>query len=167
MTLAAEDEEDDFSPVAIARPPRVTATPFIRVMRWAHVWAPCLIIVILAAPAVNFMLPATADYLDEIYQPLQALKFFKTRGHAFHKYGPMPNFVLAPGYGASLVYWKMIGTFARPSENFPYGFKRPFEQMGFLIFQGRLIFLALGVVALAYLAHTLRLVTQNRLAVGF
>ena len=35
-----------------------------------------MVIVILAAPAVNFMLPATADYLDEIYQPLQALKFF-------------------------------------------------------------------------------------------
>ena len=169
MTLAAEDEEDDFSPtVATARRPGVAAAkPVARVMRWAHVWGPCLIIVILAAPAVNFMLPATTDYLDEIYQPLQALKFFKTRGHAFHKYGPMPNFVLAPGYGASLLYWKVTGSFARPAENFPYGFKRPFEQMGFLIFQGRAIFLALGVVALAYLAHTLRLATQSRLAVGF
>jgi RNA polymerase sigma-70 factor (ECF subfamily) len=39
--------------------------------------------------------------------------------------------------------------------------------MGMLIFQGRLLFLLLGIGSLAYLAHTMRLVTDNRWAVGF
>jgi hypothetical protein len=39
--------------------------------------------------------------------------------------------------------------------------------MGFLILQSRLIFLLLGVVALAYLAHTMHGVTGNGWAVGF
>src|SRR4051812_24781619 len=137
------------------------------IRRFAHIWIPCLVILILAAPSVTFMLPACEDYLDEIYQPLQALKFFKTHGTAFHKYGPLPNFLLAPGYGTSLAFWKATGSFAKPSENFPYGFKRPFEQMGFLILQGRVLFLLLGIGCFAYLAHTLRLVTTNRLAIAF
>ncbi len=103
--------------------------------------------------------------MDEIYQPLQALKFFATHGHAFNKYGPMPNFILAPGYGISLVYWKLTGTFGKPSDNFPYGFVHPFEQIGILIAQSRVIFLLLGVICYGYLAHTLRLVTSNRWAV--
>ncbi len=142
-------------------------TPMLRMTRFAHIWIPLLVILVLAAPSVPFMLPACEDYLDEIYQPLQTLKFFKTKGQAFHKYAPLPNFVLAPGYGVSLGYWRMTGSFAKPSENFPYGFKRPFEQMGFLIFQGRVIFLALSLTCFAYLAHTLRLVTENRLVILF
>jgi len=136
-------------------------------VRCAHFLIPLLVLIILAAPSVTFLLPATQDYLGEIYQPIQALKFFKTRGTQFHKYGPAPNFILAPGYSATLAYWKITGAFARPSDRFPYGFARPFEQMGFLIFQGRLLFLLIGVVALAYLAHTMQAVTGNGWAVGF
>ena len=68
--------------------------------RWLHawqVWVPCVLILAIALPNVTFMIPATRDYLEEVYQPLQALKFFKSHGKAFHKYGPMPNFLLAPG----------------------------------------------------------------------
>jgi hypothetical protein len=133
----------------------------------APLLVPLAILVILAAPSVTFMLPATEDYLGEIYQPLQALKFFKTKGSAFHKYGPTPNFILAPGYGATLAYWKVTGAFARPSENFPYGFSRPFEQMGVMILQARLIFLLIGVVGVGYLGYTLTLVTENRRSVAF
>jgi hypothetical protein len=135
--------------------------------RHAHVVAPLLVLVILAAPSVTFLLPATQDYLGEIYQPIRALKFFKTRGQQFHKYGPAPNFILAPGYAATLAYWKITGTFDKPSDKFPYGFERPFEQMGFLILQGRVLFLLIALVGLAYLAHTMREVTGNRWAVGF
>ncbi|MEA2708295.1 MAG: hypothetical protein QOF78_896 [Phycisphaerales bacterium] len=135
--------------------------------RYAHIVIPLLILVLLAAPSVTFLLPATEDYLGEIYQPVQALKFFKSRGTAFHKYGPGANFILAPGYAATLAYWKATGAFAHPSERFPYGFSRPFEQMGFLILQSRAIFLLIAVVALGYLAHTLQVVTANRWAVGF
>jgi hypothetical protein len=135
--------------------------------RYAHIWAPLLIVIALAGPSVPFLLPATQDHLDEIYQPLQALKFFKSKGKAYHKYAPLPNFILAPGYGASLAYWKVTGSFARPSEDFPYGFKRPFEQMGFLIGQGRVLFLLIAIGAFAYLGHTLRLITESRSAAGF
>jgi hypothetical protein len=131
------------------------------VLQW-HVLIPALVLLALCARSVTFMLPACQDYMDEIYQPLQALKFFATHGQAFNKYGPMPNFILAPGYGVSLAYWKLAGTFGHPSDNFPYGFSHPFEQIGILIAESRVIFLLLGVICYGYLAHTLRLVTQSR-----
>jgi hypothetical protein len=139
----------------------------IWIARQAHVVVPLLILTVLAAPSVTFLLPATQDYLGEIYQPLQALKFFKTGGKQFHKYGPAPNFVLAPGYAATLAYWRVSGSFDKPADKFPYGFERPFEQIGFLILQSRLIFLLLGLVALACLAHTMQQVTGNGWAAGF
>jgi hypothetical protein len=167
--LDLEDDDDFRSPDRAAKVAAGVTVPARAswLTRTANVWVPCLILVLLAAPCVTFMIPATQDYVDEIYQPLQALKFFKSHGHAFHKYGPMPNFILAPGYAASIAYWKITGSFSKPSETFPYGFARPFEQMGFLIFQGRLLFLILGVIALAYLGHTLRLVTENKFAIAF
>ena len=147
---------------AAAAPPRGGL-----VARVAYVVVPLLVLVCLAAPSVTFLLPATQDYLGEIYQPIQALKFFKTKGRQFHKYGPAPNFVLAPGYAATLAYWKVTGAFGEPSEKFPYGFTRPFEQIGFLIVQGRVLFLLLAVVGLGYLAHAVHGITGNRWAVGF
>ncbi len=131
-----------------------------------HILIPSIILLALAAPSITFMLPACQDYMDEIYQPLQALKFFKTHGQAFHKYGPMPNFILAPGYAVSLAWWKFNGTLGKPSEDFPYGFAHPFEQISILIVQGRVLFLLLGIACYAYLAHTLRLVTKNRGAIA-
>jgi len=178
-TTLPDDYSEDFQAGVPVLPDRVaTATTATAVdvsrkpragllARSAHFVIPLLILILFAAPSVTFLLPATQDYLGEIYQPIQALKFFKTRGKQFHKYGPAPNFILAPGYGATLAYWKITGSFDKPADKFPYGFARPFEQMGFLIFQSRLMFLLLGVVALAYLAHTMHNVTGNGWAVGF
>jgi hypothetical protein len=142
------------------------AGPLASIARSWHIWAPLLVLVILSAPVLTFMIPATKDYADEIYQPLQALKFFATRGHAFHKYGPMTNFVLAPFYGVSLLYWRLAGTLGKPSDTFPFGFAHPFEQMGMLILQGRIVCLLLAMAGFAYLGNTLRLVTHNRLAIA-
>lgn len=154
-----------------ARRPTACVAAAPRRVRWiaqqVHLVIPLLVLVVLAAPSITFLLPATQDYLGEIYQPIQALKFFKTTGQQFHKYGPAPNFVLAPGYGATLAYWKLTGSFGTPSDKFPYGFARPFEQMGFLILQSRVIFLLIAVIGLGYLAHTMHAVTGNRWAVGF
>ena len=138
-----------------------------RLLAAAHVWLPCLVLVVLAAPSITFMLPACEDYLDEIDQPIQALKFFKTHGQAFHKYGPMPNFILAPAYGVSLACWKLTGELGKPSEDFPYGLSRPFEQIGLMILEGRVVFLALSIACFGYLAHTLRLLVRSRLAILF
>lgn len=148
---------------ALERPSRAHSSALHRL---APLWAPLLILAILAGPSVTFLLPATQDYLDEIYQPLQALKFFKSKGKAYHKYGPAPNFILAPGYAASLAYWKVTGSFNKPSEDFPYGFKRPFQQMGFMIFQARALFLVIGLVGFAALAHALGRATGRPWAVG-
>jgi hypothetical protein len=164
MTTAPVDVRDDQAP-SPARDQAGQQAGWLR--RSAHIWAPLLVLVALTGPSVGFLLPATQDYLDEIYQPLQALKFFASKGHAIHKYGPLPNFVLAPGYGASLAYWKVTHAFGRPSDDFPYGFKHPFEQMGFLIGQGRVLFLIIGLIGFAVLAHALRRVTASRAAIGF
>ena len=172
MTIISDWELEDDDDLAASS--RAKATPrkasrahaFAAVANAWHIWVPLLILVILSAPVLTFLIPATKDYADEIYQPLQALKFFATRGHAFHKYGPMTNFVLAPFYGVSLLYWKLTGTLGKPSDTFPFGFAHPFEQMGSLILQGRIVCLVLALAGFAYLGHTLRLVTSNRFAIG-
>jgi hypothetical protein len=161
-TAAATAEPSTRPAADVSRRPRARL-----VARSAHIVIPLLILIVLAAPSVTFLLPATQDYLGEIYQPIQALKFFKTKGQQFHKYAPAPNFILAPGYAATLAYWKVTGSFDKPADKFPYGFKRPIEQMGVLILQSRLTFLLIGIVALAYLAHTMHQVTGSGWAVGF
>jgi hypothetical protein len=159
MTTTAVVVDSNAPSDATRKKSRVTSTSFI--------WAPLLILTILSAPSITSLLPATQDYLDEIYQPLRALKFFASHGKAFHKYGPAPNFFLAPGYVSSLGYWKVTGSFGRPSDNYPYGFKHPFEQMGFLILQGRVLFLLIGLIGLGALAQSLTTMTSSRLAIGF
>lgn len=139
----------------------------VRWLRAWHVWVPCVLILAIALPNVTFMLPATRDYLEEVYQPLQALKFFKSHGQAFHKYGPMPNFLLAPGYAASIAYWHFTGSFSKPSENYPYGFAHPHQQIGFLILQTRALFVLLGMVCLGGLAIALSRVTRSKWAIFF
>lgn len=74
--------------------------------------------------------------LGESYQPRRILAFFNSPGQRFHKYGVMPNVLLAPGYALSLGYWNLQGSFADLSEDFPYRFKNPLEQIGFLILLG-------------------------------
>ena len=73
-----------------------------RIAGAAYVWLPMLLVVALAAPSIGYLLPSYACYLGESYQPLRALRFFSSLGQDFHKYGPMTNLLLAPGYGLSL-----------------------------------------------------------------
>ncbi|MDX1683236.1 MAG: hypothetical protein R3336_08950, partial [Phycisphaeraceae bacterium] len=62
-----------------------------RIRGWAgdwHLWGPCLLIIILAAPILPAGLPSTASTLTESYQPLKTLKFFHSAGQSYHKWGP-------------------------------------------------------------------------------
>src|SRR5579871_1138784 len=70
---------------------------------------PAVLLVAYTAPSITYQLPNYRSNLAEEYQPLQTLKFFSTRGAAFHKYGPMENFLLAPLYGSTILYWKATG----------------------------------------------------------
>jgi hypothetical protein len=146
----------DTTPDQIARRP--FATRFARA--WPA-WGPMLLSLVYMAPFVPFLLPATQDSLGEIYQPLQALKFFATRGTTFHPYGPAPNFVLAPVYGPTLAYWYATGSLSKPSDDFPYGFSDPVRQLGILIFEHRLVLLMLGLAAFCFLGYRLELVTNR------
>jgi hypothetical protein len=123
-----------------------------------------LLLLVYAAPFVPFLLPSRNDYLGEIYQPLQAMKFFATRGTAFHKYGPAPNFVLAPVYGTTLGYWYLTGSLSKPGDDFPYGFSDPLPQIGFLILEHRLVFLTLALGTFAFLGQRLKEVTDQHWA---
>jgi hypothetical protein len=130
--------------------------------RNAYVLLPSLLYIVLLTPVVAYQLPAYESHLGETYQPLRALKFFKSKGDSYHKYGPMPNYLLAPGYGVSLGYWYATGSFKSPSDDFPYGFQNPLRQLTILIAQGRILFSMMGVIAFAILAVVLRRVGVNR-----
>jgi hypothetical protein len=123
-----------------------------------------LLLLVYTAPFIPFLLPATRDNLGEIYQPLQALKFFATRGATYNKYGPAPNFILAPVYGPTLAYWYATGSLSEPADDFPYGFSDPLRQMGVLILEHRLFFFILGMTAFVFLGHRLGLITDRRWA---
>lgn len=128
------------------------------------VWGPMLLLLVYTSPSIPFLLPSMTDHHGEIYQPLQALKFFATHGNTFHKYGPAPNLILAPVYGPTLGYWYATGSLSKPSDDFPYGLSDPLPQMGLLILEHRLVFLLLGLAAFAFLGHRLALVTDRRWA---
>ncbi len=142
------------------------SSPLGRILATAYVWAPCLVVVAFAAPSIDYMLPSYYCHLGESYQPLRALSFFHSLGTGFHKYGPMPNFLLAPGYALSMGYWWLTGTFANPSGEFPYGLRDPLHQISFLLLQGRALFLVLFVGLFASLLVSLREATSNRMAIA-
>ncbi len=87
-------------------------------------------------------------------------KFFHSRGREFHKWGPADNFLYAPGYALSLLYWKHEGTFGPASNSFPYGFHRPLQQLTALILQSRILLLCFVLLSLALLG-------ANLVAAGF
>ncbi len=113
------------------------------------VWLlPCLTVLLLLAPLVGFHLPNYGSDINEEYQPLKTLAFLHSFGRDFHKWGPFDNFVFAPGYLLTLLYWKLTGSLGKVSEVFPYGFKDPLRQLSFLILESRLVgltFCLLGV----------------------
>ncbi len=156
-SLVSTSIQKSSSPV---RRPGLTARVASRPALWLALVI-ALIVGVLAAPSVTFLLPNTESMQVEDYQPLKTLKFFKNRGQSYHKYGPMTNFVLAPGYGASLAWWQANKDFENPNETFPYGLKRPLEQMTMLILQGRALFLVLGLLAIVWLMFQARLMTHS------
>jgi hypothetical protein len=130
-----------------------------------HLWLPLLLLFLLVLPHLTFLLPDTVDRTDEVYQPLRALKFFKTAGREFHKYGPMPNFLLAAPFGATLGYWWLTGQFSHPRDSFPYGLHEPMRQLGTLIFEARVTVVLLGLIAFYVLARELAQTTRRKLPV--
>lgn len=131
----------------------------------AYFLVPCAVIVLLALPVIGYLLPSCDSMLDDDSQPLTALKFFKEKGQSYHKYPPLPNLLLAPGYGVSIAYWWATGGFSSPSGDFPYGFGAPLRQLSALILQGRLLFLALNLALLCVFAAQLRRVIPERWAI--
>jgi hypothetical protein len=121
------------------------------VRRSAFVLMPCLAASLLAIPLVIHGLPDYESHLGEEYQPLKTFKFFQSHGREFHKWGPADNFLYAPGYALSLLYWKHEGLFGPSSNKFPYGFHRPLPQLTALILQSRLLLLSLVLASLAAL----------------
>lgn len=128
---------------AVSDPP---AAPGTLVSRCKHALTPqylCVFVLFLFSfPGLYWMVPTITDRLES-YQPLQALKFFATRGQAFHKYGPFPNFVLASFYGVTLAIWHFMGDLKPPYSTYPFGFANPLKQMSLLIVEGRIVFMAL------------------------
>ena len=127
------------------------------------VWGPLLPLLVYVAPFISFMLPSRMDHLGEVYQPLQALKFFATRGTTYHKYGPcqISSWLPSMAYPGVLVLDRSL---SKPSDDFPYGFSHSLPQLGFLILEHRLFFLVLGLAAFAYLGHRLATATDSPLA---
>ncbi|QQE12877.1 hypothetical protein JD969_05280 [Planctomycetota bacterium] len=136
-----------------------------RLLNWFRTYwwviAPLLFITLYCIPLVTFLLPATESYFGETYQPLRALKFFASKGQDYHKYGPLPNFLLAPTYTLTLANWYILGTFTSPSTDFPYGFENPLRQLSFLILQGRVLFLILALVTFAITLHQFTCITKR------
>ena len=124
--------------------------------RQACILLPALVLLLGSVPYIGFLLPNTDDnQVAHSCQPLKTLRFFHSRGQDVHKWGPVPNFLYAPAYGALLLYWHSAGTFTDPSGDYPYGLTQPHEQLGTLIFVGRLIVLVVGVAGLVWLTREL------------
>jgi hypothetical protein len=121
--------------------------------------------VLFALPLVYHQIPNNFDTLDESFEPIKTLKFLHSKGRAFHKWGPMPNFVYAPVYAPWMAYWYLHGDLGKISTDYPYGFKRPFEQQGTLIVTARLAGLVLAVVFTMLYGKALVRLTGTRVPV--
>jgi hypothetical protein len=127
-----------------------------------HITLPVLILFCLCAPFTWFLLPSYEPLFADEYQPLKALKFFYSRGHEFHKWGPLTDFLLGPIYAVTMGYWYVTDQFVHPSIKFPYGFRDPIWQLTTLIFEGRVFFLLLNGACTAVLGRYLGLITRSR-----
>ena len=124
--------------------------------RYGWMAVPSLILLLGSAQFVRFLVPNTDDnQVIHSCQPLKALRFFHSKGQDVHKWGPLPNVLHAPAFGGLLAYWKLTGALGRPSGDYPYGLKRPHEQLGAMIVAGRLVILVLGMVSMAWLTWAL------------
>jgi hypothetical protein len=124
-----------------------------------------VLLAVYVAPSVGYQLPNYRSNLSEEYQPLQALKFFATKGAAFHKYGPMENFILAVPYGVTLEYWKVTGQLTHFSAAYPFGFIDPLRQFGVLHLEGRILFVLLSTLLFYFFCNRLEAITSSWLIV--
>ncbi len=125
--------------------------------RWGWLaWVvPALVLLLIVLPLVHYELPNYKSTLTEEYQPFKTLKFLTSRGQGFHKWGPVDNFLLMPGYLLTFGWWKVTGQFSHGSSEFPYGLSDPLRQISFLILQSRIILLSLGLAAVAFYTRAL------------
>jgi hypothetical protein len=135
---------------------------FSRARSSPHVWVPCVLLIVCAAPCIPYLLPSTTDALTDSPEPVKTLKFFYTRGQDVHKWGPMTNFVYGPAYAPLLLYWRLADGLAHPTRHYPYGLTRPHQQMGSMILAARAVTLAAVALAVAGLAYALRRVGNPR-----
>jgi hypothetical protein len=124
------------------------------------------LLVVYVAPSINYQLPTYRSTLTEEYQPLQAFKFFATKGKAFHKYGPMGNFILAGPYAATIGYWKLTGQMRGFSSEFPFGLTDPLGQFGILHMEGRIVFVVLSAFLYYFFCLRLEAITENPLIIA-
>lgn len=123
-------------------------------MAWVAV--PSLVLLLGSAQFVPFLVPNTDDnQVIHSCQPLKALRFFQSKGQDVHKWGPLPNVLHAPAFGGLLAYWYLTGELENPSGDYPYGMKRPHEQLGALVVAGRVVVLILGMASMAWLTWAL------------
>ncbi len=140
-------------------------TPWSLFSKNIYVVIPCILIVLYASPLVFHQIPGNFDTLTESSEPLKTLKFVHSKGSAFHKWGPMPNFIYAPLYAPMLAYWHFHGDLGKVSTDYPYGFKRPFEQQGDLIVVARITGLVIASICILLYGSALTRLTRSRLAV--
>jgi hypothetical protein len=133
--------------------------------RHFHVIIPCALIVLYASPLIFYQIPSNFDTLSESFEPIKTLKFVHSKGRAFHKWGPMPNFIYAPLYAPLLAYWYLCGDLGNISTDYPYGFKYPFEQQGDLIVVARITGVVIASVSMLLYGKALTRMTGSRPAV--
>ncbi len=127
-------------------------------------WVPAVVLLLCVGPRLWFLLPSPREPFGEVYQPMRAIAFGQKLGQDFHKYGPVPNFILLPGFGVTFAWWWLTGTFSSPSNDWPFGLTDPVGQLGTLVFQQRTIGLLLAAGAVAWLAGGLMRMTGSKLA---
>jgi hypothetical protein len=130
-----------------------------------HLLIPAVLILIYAAPLFTALLPSLGDDLTESYEPMKTLTFVYTHGKAFHKWGPLPNFLYAPVYAVFLGYWYLTGTFQKPTDSALSAFSDPFLQIGTLIQAGRLAGFAVCWIAVWVFSRSLARTVQSQRAV--
>jgi hypothetical protein len=132
--------------------------------RRAWIIVPCALVLLYGGPLIVYQLPNNFDTLTESFEPLKTLKFIYSRGRAFHKWGPMSSLIYAPVYALPMTYWYHEGDIASVGTAYPYGFKRPFEQVGALIALARTVGLLFAMFSIVVYGRALTRITGSRLA---
>ena len=122
----------------------------ISLARQPAILLPAVLMLLATAPMIVFGMPNYEDTFSESYEPFKTIKFWVSRGHELHKWGPLQNFLYAPWYGAMIGYWKLAGSFGPPSRAYPYGLHNGIHQLSVLIVGVRVINLLVMSAALTF-----------------